>query len=201
MVPNGSRFLSQNQELYSQAYLDAIAAQSGCNVNWRHGARDRGLDGTIEFQGELGYRGMRCDGAQFDFQLKSLRVTSRVQKDVPGWKNRGQIPYDLELDTYDRLRSVRVSVPRILVLVLIPDDPTDWIRTNQYDMSLHHRAFWTHLGGDPASTNATQQRVFLPIQNALDANGLMDLILWAAFARATSLSARSRGTRSHGRTC
>jgi hypothetical protein len=71
-----------------------------------------------------------------------------------------ELPYDLKIKNYDDLRADTI-VPRILVVVLVPEDLGSWISLSADQMCLHYCAYWMSLAGYSETANHETVRVRL----------------------------------------
>jgi hypothetical protein len=71
------------------------------------------------------------------------------------------LAYDLKLKNYEDLRADTI-VPRILVVVLAPQDVNSWLEVSDHEMCLRHCAYWLSLNSLPATNNAHKVRVKIP---------------------------------------
>src|SRR4051794_13414078 len=110
---------NQRQEALSRAYVQAIAARAGLGHTPR--ANDYGIDLSLH---EVIRRGSRyCEsGTVLDVQVKS---TTRASRDATA------VRYDLEVKSYDDLRDPEARNPRILVVVVFPKDPAEWLSQSE----------------------------------------------------------------------
>ncbi|MGL4550283.1 MAG: DUF4365 domain-containing protein [Gemmataceae bacterium] len=70
-----------------------------------------------------------------------------------------QFSHSIKLKNYDDLRGPAVLVPRILIVVLVPDDLNDWLGHSEAELVLRRCAYWTSLRDSPPSANQTSQTV------------------------------------------
>jgi len=101
---------NHRQEAMSRAYVHAVAARAG--VMCSRPDPDYGIDLSLR---EVEARGKRLwdTGIQIDVQLKS---TTRATLSAT------EVGYDMAPEACNTLCRVAGGVPRILVLVLLPDD-------------------------------------------------------------------------------
>jgi hypothetical protein len=105
MVPQ-----SQRQEALSRAYVRAVAALAG--VTCTDLVQDFGADMILRHVAQEEHKYLD-DGPQVDLQLKST-TRADVQE--------AEVSYDLEVRAYHWLRQRQVYRPRILVLMVLPED-------------------------------------------------------------------------------
>ena len=64
------------------------------------------------------------------------------------------------------------DLPRVLILLLMPDDDTQWLAQTVDELCLRRCAYWVDLMGKMPSSNVSTVRVFVPILNMFDQTGL-----------------------------
>src|SRR5438477_12171958 len=101
---------SERQQALSRAYVRAIAAHAG--VICGDLGQDYGIDMFLRTVPVVGHR-YTDSGDQLDLQLKS---TTRAR--LTG----AEVSYDLDVRAYNVLRVETRTCPRILVLLVLPED-------------------------------------------------------------------------------
>lgn len=156
---------NRQKEQFSNAYLRAVVATAGYSVyqpevdddsvDWGIGARGGG--GTVR-------------SPKVELQLK---CTSReVLKD-------DHVAFPLKRKNYDELRHTDYQVPRILVVVLVPEDVGAWLVQSEECLALHHCGYWLSLYGRNDVTNSENVTVHLSRSNIFSVDeltGIMDRI-------------------------
>ena len=146
------------KEQFSRAYVQAIAACSG--FAWSlPSVDDDSVDLTLH---QTGGRGT-VRSPKLDLQLKCKAMVTPLED---------EFPHSIKLKNYDDLRDETVLVPRILVVVLVPDDPADWLGHTEVELALRRCGYWSSLRGLPASDNATGQTVRMSRQRTFTAAAL-----------------------------
>ncbi len=142
-----------HQEGLSRAYIQAVASHCGMSCSFRD--FDYGIDTTVN---HLKIRaGRRVEsGYRLDVQTKSTTRAIIGMSDVT---------YDLEVKAYNDLRDSEAIVPRILVLLVLPEEEVEWLSINEDALLLRRCAYWLNLFGKPATTNEDRIRVFIPRTN------------------------------------
>ncbi len=90
---------------------------------------------------------------QFDVQVKSTTQVNITEN---------EIRYDLEVKNYDDLREPGDNCPRILVVLVLPEDETQWLSQSVEELILRHCAYWISLEGYPATAATTTTRISIP---------------------------------------
>jgi hypothetical protein len=137
------------QEALCRAYVQAVAALAGVATSTP--SPDYGIDlslRSIEPKGE-----QRADaGVQLDLQLRSTTRTHRSDTEVK---------YDLDVRTYEFLRAIR-PIPRILVVLVLPEDEDQWLSQSLEELVVRHCAYWISLRGAVPTTASSSVRIALP---------------------------------------
>jgi hypothetical protein len=154
--------LNQRKEEFSRVYIRAIATVAGFTI-YRPEVDDDSVDFGIAACGsdDLARRPrielqLKCTGAQ------PIRAE--------------HIVYPLELKNYDDLRPDDLIVPRILVVVLVPPDESEWLRQTEEELSLRRCAYWRSLCGMGESRALVKVSIRLPRRNLFSVEGLQALM-------------------------
>jgi hypothetical protein len=155
---------NHRQEVASRAYVQAIAGRCGLASSFRD--FDYGIDLTLH---DIRRRGRRYieSGFKLDIQAKSTTVTNLTAT---------QVYYDLEVKAYDDLREPEVGCPRILVLLVLPEEEVEWIEQTEDHLALRHCAYWLSLRGQGPTANQRSVRVAIPRANVFSAAVLQTLM-------------------------
>jgi hypothetical protein len=131
--------INQRKEQFSRAYVLAVAAASG--YAWYEPSVD---DDSIDLGlAEKGGRGT----------VRSPRLELQLKCHSAETPSSGSFSYNLKIKNYEDLRDATVQVPRILVVVLVPEDVADWLTATENELVLRRCGYWVSLRGEPATTN------------------------------------------------
>ncbi len=153
----------------SYAYLHAVAARGGfaCEYTGRH--RDgAGVDAEVHEDGRLLASDSRLRAFSLHVQLKASRVTP-VERD-------GRFSFNLPIHQYDRLRSTQLAIPRLLVVLYLPENPAEWLGHSEEGLIARRCAYWVSLRGAADSLNEATQTVYVPRRQALSVDGLIEIM-------------------------
>lgn len=143
--------LNARKEAMSFAYISAVGARAGFDV--RYPRRDRGsIDGTIHSE--------ERPFAEFQFQAKSTSAER-----ISGGTIRFPLPVKNQRDL-----AVNSTVPRILIVMLLPDDESEWLQQSDDQLCMRKCAYWTTLEGEDPSANENTVTVPIPLANVFDAD-------------------------------
>jgi hypothetical protein len=147
--------LNDQKELFSGAYLRAVAAVAGFDI-YKPGELDRdSVDWGIAARGGLG-------------TYKSPRLELQLKCTSPEKIAGDTLPFRLKQKNYDDL-IIDVLVPRILLVVAVPSDTvSDWLSQNDERMILRRCGYWLNLRGMAPSvdTGASDPRVTVHLPRA-----------------------------------
>jgi len=150
--------LSQQKQEFSRAYVKAIAAVCGYATK-DVSVDDDSVDLSLAARGGNG----TVRSPQLDMQLK---CTARdIISDTT-------VNFPVPIKNYDDLRPENVMVPRILVVVAVPDDVADWIYHSEEELLVRHCGYWFSLRGMPSTDNTETVTVNIPRTQVFDAAGV-----------------------------
>jgi len=131
---------------FSHAYVRAIAHAAGYFVQEANRPFDGdGVDLTLLARGPGGV----VRSPRLDLQLKA--TAAAVTEDP--------FPFELDVKNFEELRSEILQVPRILVVVIVPTDQTNWVSATEKELTVRHCGYWKSLRGVAATTNTATVRV------------------------------------------
>jgi hypothetical protein len=139
--------ITARMELFSEAYVTAIAASAGYDYQPTN-TDDDSIDCTIssKMQGR----------PRLELQLKATyQVADTRQTD-------NDFPFTLSQKNYNDLRIpiADLVAPRLLVVLLMPRIDADWLLHGDHLMTLKHAAYWFKLqDADPIDTTTKTVRI------------------------------------------
>jgi hypothetical protein len=154
--------INQQKEQFSNTYLQAIATVAGYSL-YKPSVDDDSVDWGIAAKGGTG----RIRAPRLELQLKS---TSR---DV---RENNLIRYPLKLKNYDDLRMDDFAIPRILVVVLIPETIEDWLTQSETEICMKECGYWISLRGMSETQNTTVVTVTIPRNNQFTVVALQSIM-------------------------
>lgn len=140
--------LNKQKEQFSIAYVRAVIAAAGFTVYTPEvddDSIDLGITGSAPF--DLPIR------PRVEVQLKSTANQRALHQ--------GQVHFPLKIKNYDDLRLPSL-VPRVLLLVVMPDDVSDWLRHTEEELVLSGCGYWLSLFGYPSTENTESVTVQIP---------------------------------------
>ena len=151
---------ADQQERLSVAYVLALAAKAGYTTS-QYDLDRIGIDVDVHSE-------ERMQPASLSLQLKATRRLYRL-RDGSGFS------FELEADTYNRLRHPKVQVPRLLAVLDMPDDEDEWLTVTVEGLMLRRRMYWLNLYGQP-ETMQSSETVRIPVLQILDVEALRQLM-------------------------
>jgi len=140
--------VTQRMERFSDAFMEAVAAVAGYVLE-KPATDVYKIDWNLAAPGVEGTRKCPMLGVQ-------LRSVGRDRH------SGDHLPFDLDVDTYNCLRGDEWSVPRILVVVMVPKRIERWLRHTESELALRRCAYWVSLRTAAPTTNTTTVRVQVP---------------------------------------
>ncbi|MFV0632725.1 DUF4365 domain-containing protein [Demequina sp.] len=145
----------KQKERFSRAWV--IAAASAADFTYEIVADDeRGVDMTVHSHHHA-----------LDLQLKA--TSNPDEQD-------GQLVHDLDIRTYDLLRSESRTSYGVLVLVVVGHDSTSWQTMDDAGTSLTRAAYYLPMLGLPDTANTSTVRLKVPKDNLLTATAMKSLM-------------------------
>lgn len=159
MLPRNLR-----QEALSRAYVRAVAARAGVICGGVE--NDLGFDLLLRSV-EAHDQQLWDSGAQLDVQLKSTTCAELRETEVA---------YDLDARAYNILRQENINRPRILMLLVLPEDENECLSQTEEALILRRCAYWTSFRGAEPSTSRSTVRVLIPRANVFSVESLQALM-------------------------
>src|SRR5262249_38301979 len=126
---------------------------------------DYGIDLSLRSIEQLGEQ-HRDAGVQLDLQLRS---TTRAHVSDT------HVSYDLDVRMYDYLRAIR-PVPRILVLLVLPEDESQWLSQSVEELIIRRCAYWFSLRGAAATPTSFSVRLAIPLTQVFSVQAAQTLM-------------------------
>lgn len=150
------------KEQFSRSYVQAIAACAG--FAWSLPSVD---DDSIDLcLHQTGGRGT----------MRSPRLDLQLKCRAGATPNGAAFSHSLKIKNYDDLRDEAVFIPRVLVVVLVPDKVAEWLRQSEAEMVLRRCGYWASLRGLPPSDNSATQTVQIRRDHAFSVPSLQAIM-------------------------
>jgi hypothetical protein len=151
--------INAQKEQFSHAYVRAVAAVAGFAV-----AKPEVDDDSVDLSIKSKLHSVR---PQLDVQLKCTETLEL--SDI-------QMGFQLKQKNYLDLSAADVLVPRILVVVRVPADLTEWLHQDEDRLLMRRCAYWVNLAGLPVTQNETSTTIQIPRSNQFTADALTDMM-------------------------
>jgi hypothetical protein len=153
---------THQQEEFSRAYVHAVASVAGYKIVPGALPDDDSIDLSIASRGPHGL----VRSPRVDVQLKCHKGAV----DADPWS------FPLKTKNYDDLRHTEYQAPRILVVVVVPDDVVSWIEQTEAQLVLRRCAYWLSLRGADATSNDHSVSVRIPRGNVFGVRSLQAMM-------------------------
>ncbi len=156
--------LSQRKEQFSRSFIRAVAAVAGYSI-YEPEVDDDSID--------LGIAGRSFAGVP-----RPPRIEAQLKCTAGDVLREDSLAYPLKRKNYDDLRKIAedLVVPRLLVVVCVPESESEWLRQTEEELALRRCGYWVSLSGQPETTNRTSVTVSLPRTNRFDVDSLRGLM-------------------------
>lgn len=154
--------LNMQKEPFSRAYVQAVAAC--CGFAWSEpSVDDDSVDMTLHQTGGEG-------------SIRSPRLELQLKCKAATMPTNDPFSFSLKIKNYDDLRDPNVLVPRILVVVLVPDELEEWLSHSEGELAVRRCGYWVSLRGLPPSENQSSQTVPIPRAQQFTVDGLRGMM-------------------------
>ena len=154
--------VAQMKEQFSNAYVRAVAAAAGYTC-YKPEVDSDSVDWGIAAAGGGGTR----RSPRLELQLK---CTSREVMDEH------ELRYPLKVKNYEELRAGNFLVPRILVVLVVPEKVPDWLTQSEEELVMRHCAYWTSLRGLNSRGNLASVTVSVPRAQLFTPGALQEMM-------------------------
>lgn len=161
MANSGAVDANAQKEQFSVAYVSAVAAVAGYTLG-KFDVDDDSVDRIMGARGPIG----TIRSPRLEMQLKCTESCPPADP----------IPFELKVKNYKDLRDPTNHLPRILVVLFVPEESGDWLAHTVEEMALRRCAYWLSLRGQPETENTSSVTVYLPRDNVFDVKGATDLM-------------------------
>lgn len=149
---------ADREEALSKAYAHSVAASAGYSTAVYDPDRD-GVDIRIQAGGSM--------RPAIELQLKAT-INLRGPND-------GFFRFPLKRRNYDLLR-IETQTPRLLVVLDLPRDESQWMTITREELVLRRCAYWLDLRGQVERSNQDNITVYIPEGNLFDVLALTRLM-------------------------
>lgn len=139
---------SAQQEEFSLAYIRAVATVAGYYTSRPEYDRDS-VDLNIAAVG-------------LKKTLRSPKLDLQAKCTYQNVLGPDTVDFPLPVNNYNDLREVDLTVSRILVVVLVPPEITEWLSQSENELALKRCGYWVSLRGSPDTPNTTTVTINIP---------------------------------------
>jgi len=152
----------------SYAYLHAMAARAGFGCEYAGRPSDNaGVDAYLRVRERLTPESILTNFA-IEVQLKATSKAPTLEA--------GRYSYWLDdVKRYDELRARSAPMPKLLVVLYLPEDAARWLEHSEDALIARRCAYWVTLWDAPATKNKSGQTIYLPQANLLSPQGLREV--------------------------
>ena len=154
--------VDDQKEQFSFAYVRAVAAAAKIAVT-RPEIDDDSVDLTFQQRGGQG----TVRSPRLDAQIKCTEVANVSPTHVA---------YPLKIKNYDELRPTNLLVPRVLIVVIVPKQLTNWLNHSEIELAVRKCGYWLSLRGEPPRANSATITVRLPRKNQFSVKNLQAMM-------------------------
>jgi hypothetical protein len=147
---------NQYKEWFSRSFLSAAAASAGVAMQL---IQDDvfGVDLVLK----EGY-------TSIDVQLKATSS--------PTFNSEGDLLFDLDVATYDKLRTTERDNSAYLVIAVVDPDRSRWVALDENGTVLRDRAYWLRLTGLPSTRSQSTVRLTVSREQTVTAESVRQLV-------------------------
>ncbi len=149
VAASGMTVNEQKQQL-SIAYVHAVAARAGYTCQFKNVDNDS-IDLQVAARGLVHERAV-ARSPMIDIQLKATSLAVLKER---------HLPFPLPVKNYNDLRAPAFT-PRVLVVLLLPEEDDRWLEQSEEAMITRHCAYWMTLLNKPETPNQTSVTVHVP---------------------------------------
>lgn len=152
------------KEEFSYAYIYAVVSAAGysCQIS------SRPMD--------IGGIDVIISGEEQEYSLYPPRLEIQVKSTSTDIIDDKFVRYPLKLKNYNELRKPKTLVPKILVVVLIPNELSEWVRQSETELCVRRCGYWLSLKGQPETRNTESVTVYLPRTQLFSVDSLKNIM-------------------------
>lgn len=159
--------IAKRKEQFSIAYIQAIAAQIGLNHS---------IDAVDEDSVDITLKGKGFVGGKLRNPIIEIQLKCTSQDIIKG----NSIKYPLKLKNYNDLRGEDVTVPRYIMLLIVPTKIKNWTHFTNNALILFNSCYWTSIRYKPEVNNTTNVTIEFSIHKKVTSESLMELMVMAS---------------------
>ena len=150
-------------ETLQVGYLHAVAAAAGCSL--AQPFPDNGVDWHVSHS---------APGHAVDDEV-TIKIQLKCTYQTPPRPAGTSFSFTLDNDHLVKLARTPVAVHKILVVMLVPRTPEEWLNASHDRLALRHCCYWTNLAGHRV-TGRTRTTVRIPTARIFDDQALCEIM-------------------------
>jgi Domain of unknown function (DUF4365) len=154
--------LSTQKEQFSNAYFRAVVAAAGYGI-YKPEPDEDSVDWGVAARGGGG-------------MYHSPRLEVQLKASTAELSDPRSLRHRLKMKNYNDLKVDKLWVPRILLVVRVPEDPVAWLRQDEAELALRHCGYWLSLRGQPDVPNEDNVTVQVPRTQIFSVSALQQLM-------------------------
>ncbi|WP_372406420.1 DUF4365 domain-containing protein [Streptomyces luteireticuli] len=159
----GALAVTACMETLQIGYLHAVAAAAGCSL--AQPFPDHGIDWHISHS---------APGHTTDDEV-TIKVQLKCTYQLGPRPTGMTFPFTLDNDHLAKLARTPAAVHKILVVMLVPRTPADWLRAGPDRLEVRHCCYWANLAGHPV-TGRRRTTVRIPTSHVFDDHALCEIM-------------------------
>lgn len=171
LVGRGGMTIQDNdiQAELSYAYFHAVVSRAGfvCEHTSRL-ADGLGIDAMVHVCEQLAPNSKRTDF--------SVKVQLKSCSQPPALLRNGKFSYQIEAGLYRKMSNPLCDSVRLLVLMYLPQDMSEWLATSEDSLVCRKCCYWTSLLGAPDIGDQTTKQVHIPKSNLVSVDSFRALM-------------------------
>ncbi|OKH19812.1 DUF4365 domain-containing protein [[Limnothrix rosea] IAM M-220] len=153
------------KELFSYGLVQAVSAIHEFSVlEADHNLDASGLDLTIASPYEIN----GIDGGKLDLQVKC--TSQKLSETSDSFR------YSIPVKNYNWLIKEKVSVKRVLIVVLVPRNVESWLLISPEKIVAQNCIYWIDLVGEEETSNSSNITISIPKDNILTPDALFEIM-------------------------
>lgn len=161
--------LANQKEQFSKAYVRAVVSVAGYTI-YEPVVDDDSVDIGIAARGGRG----TTRSPKLDLQLKC------TERDVLSDE---ECRFQLSIKNYNDLRGEGLQVPRVLVVLIVPDELDNWVSQSEEEMIVRRCAYWVSLREYKETANISSVTIPIPRDNIFSVDALKEIMDMIASGR------------------
>jgi hypothetical protein len=154
----------------SYAYFHAVAARAGCSCQCSNRLTDNmGIDVDLKATGQFSPPPARTVLSVY-VQLKATSQKLPVKK--------GKFSLRIEKSQYNKMRITTVSNQWILVLFILPEISTSWLKCSPHALTMKKCAYWVSLRDAPPPPSGPDDKmtIHVPQRNRFTVEAINEIL-------------------------